>query len=543
MEEKNVGSVDLDELKRAREELNQERGIETDPHMYDNYNPDRDKTEQESSAEDEKTEKVEITEDISSEFDAESTESSTDEKLQDEGTDASVELSDSEEKNFDAYDSFADFEVKENMPDDDNFVDADEPLKSEDENQEDAVKFTDENEDDFVIDSLTDDTDNVDTATIADSFSDDDDKNSEDSDIEENSSSNTDDDLSDESSSQADENNLSELDSLKSFEIENNSDEKTDISSTEVINDLKKLNEMLEEDDKKTEELERLAEEKNIEKKKKQFKFINSFEFIETIATGDFKNSDNLSFILGKNEDNKIIYANFRDIYNVAIFGTDKDKIYEFFSSVILSLSLKNTNEDINFVICDSKAASRYDDFEKSSFMYYNRVAKTNKEIIDSLVELVKELERRYEVLVEFDCKSIEAYQKIAKENGLATMPYILTIFNNYTKSSQLADANKINNCLINILKLGRIVGMYLFLSADFEIPNSDLNLNFPSRITFKAQNEADSISAIGEVNAEWLDTDGDILFYNIFDRAPKHLKIAHISKDEVKLIIENIEN
>lgn len=543
MEEKNVGSVDLDELKRAREELNQERGIETDPHMYDNYNPDRDKTVQDSPAEN--ADDGEIAEEISSDFDAESTDSET--ESQSESTDASAEFSGSEEKNFDAYDSFADFEVKENLPDDDNFVDADEPLKSEDKSQEDAPKFTDENEDDFVIDSLTDDTDDVDTTTIADSYSGDDDKGLEDLDEKEDLVSITDNDPASEATennTNSDEDDLSELDSFKSFEIENEKGEEGDRdNSTELINDLKKLNEMLEEDDKKTEELERLAEEKNIEKKKKQFKFINSFEFIETIATGDFKNSDNLSFILGKNEDNKIVYANFRDIYNIAIFGTDKDKIYEFFSSVILSLSLKNTNEDINFVICDSKAASRYDDFEKSSFMYYNRVAKTNKEIIDSLVELVKELERRYEVLVEFGCKSIEAYQKIAKENGLATMPYILTIFNNYTKSSQLADANKINNCLLNILKLGRIVGMYLFLSADFEIPNSDLNLNFPSRITFKTQNEADSISAIGEVNAEWLDTDGDILFYNIFDRAPKHLKVAHISKDEVKLIIENIEN
>ena len=39
--DKNVGSVDLAELMKAREELNQERGIETDPDMYKNYNPNR----------------------------------------------------------------------------------------------------------------------------------------------------------------------------------------------------------------------------------------------------------------------------------------------------------------------------------------------------------------------------------------------------------------------------------------------------------------------------------------------------------------------
>ena len=39
--DKNVGSVDLDELRKAREELDKERGVETDPNMYDDYNPNR----------------------------------------------------------------------------------------------------------------------------------------------------------------------------------------------------------------------------------------------------------------------------------------------------------------------------------------------------------------------------------------------------------------------------------------------------------------------------------------------------------------------
>ena len=37
----NVSSVDLDELRKAREELNQEIGVENDPNMYKDYNPNR----------------------------------------------------------------------------------------------------------------------------------------------------------------------------------------------------------------------------------------------------------------------------------------------------------------------------------------------------------------------------------------------------------------------------------------------------------------------------------------------------------------------
>ena len=37
----NVSSVDLDELRKAREALNQEIGVENDPNMYKDYNPNR----------------------------------------------------------------------------------------------------------------------------------------------------------------------------------------------------------------------------------------------------------------------------------------------------------------------------------------------------------------------------------------------------------------------------------------------------------------------------------------------------------------------
>ena len=44
---KNVGSVNLDELKAAREALDRERGIESDPNMYNNYDPEGHKAKRE----------------------------------------------------------------------------------------------------------------------------------------------------------------------------------------------------------------------------------------------------------------------------------------------------------------------------------------------------------------------------------------------------------------------------------------------------------------------------------------------------------------
>ena len=45
--DKNVSSVNLDELKAARESLDRERGLETYPNMYNDYDPEKHKAERE----------------------------------------------------------------------------------------------------------------------------------------------------------------------------------------------------------------------------------------------------------------------------------------------------------------------------------------------------------------------------------------------------------------------------------------------------------------------------------------------------------------
>ena len=121
-------------------------------------------------------------------------------------------------------------------------------------------------------------------------------------------------------------------------------------------------------------------------------------------------------------------------------------------------------------------------------------------------------------------------------------MPYILTVFSNYTKASQLADAHKINNCLTNILKLGRIVGMYLILVANAPIISEEINYNLPTRLSFKADDKSRSYATLGNAGAEHLAPGGDFLCSTVDAENVVHLKVASISRPEIEVLIENIE-
>lgn len=347
---------------------------------------------------------------------------------------------------------------------------------------------------------------------------------------------------------------------LEKFAISENEPREENLETekieTDVLDDFGKLNEISEETEKveiapseeiqtsESDKTEQFVEEHgDVEEiEVGRYKTIEDFNFIDVISSNDFKKTDNMSYVLGKNSDGDIVYGNLRDTCGTAVFTRNEDVVYDGFSSILLSLLLKNTPEDIQFVVCDAMFDSDFDVFKNSSYMYFNRVAKNNREIVDSLVELSKELENRYNSLVYSGVKSISAYNLQAEERGTSKMPYIVLFLNNYTKMTQFLDADRINTCLHNILKFGRIVGVYGIIASTNEIERSDINLNLPTRICYKTENAHDSISAIGREGAENLKDERDFLYSTVYDEEVQHLKVPSLSRKEIELIIENLE-
>lgn len=269
---------------------------------------------------------------------------------------------------------------------------------------------------------------------------------------------------------------------------------------------------------------------------------IEPYKYVDVIDLEEFKNSDKLTYVMGKDADGNMHYGNLRDNYNLVVFGKENEHTNNFVHSILLSLILKNSVNEVNFVMCDSKANSKFEVYNKSSYMYFNRIAKTNKEILDILIELNKELEERYKLLSDIGVKSIEQYNIIAKNDNLKPLPYIVTVFNNYSKAIQLTESDKINTCLYQILKFGRIAGMYLILVANNTIMSNEINYNLPTRIAFKLDEASKSLTTLGEEGAENLSNDGDFLCSTIGAEKLSHLKVATLTSNEIELLIENIE-
>lgn len=318
--------------------------------------------------------------------------------------------------------------------------------------------------------------------------------------------------------------------------------EQSEEGGLEIVDNYKKLSELLREEELEAERLQ--AEKlKVLEPEKVIYPALEEFNFIDVIALEEFKKGDKLSYLLGKDESGFNVYGNLRDFYNMVVFGKANNATTSVVHSILLSLILKNTIQEVNFVICDSKADSKFEIYNTSSYMYFNRIAKTNKEILDTLIEVTKELEERYKILAAAGVKSIEQYNTIARNDNMKELPYIVTVFNNYSKSIQLTEADKINACMYQILKLGRIVGMYLIVIANTTIRSEEINYNLPTRISFKVDEEFDSVSTLGSSGAELLESADEFLYSTIDNEKVTHIKAPSITETEIELLVQNIED
>ncbi len=648
--DKNVGSVNLDELKAAREALDRERGIETDPNMYEDYNPEKHKAEREQ----EKLDRENATSDVSademsesvnknsvgmgidvepaSQVDVENKNMSTDDdaeiivefsaeeqtrdnsildeldNLLSENSQVSVEepqssVQNSEsaksvaESNLSIYDTFSDFEI--NSADTTESVPKEAPVQSEEASSVSKVSLSeiqdekeyaqnDTNLDDFLtqLDSILthENEENVDDEKLslpsltselpAEEINAN--ENSEvleqenvenqiiqtnsiisenvenDEDIISEINENTETEVIDNSQSIASEDNIDQVvDSLERFdteiltdinqlgaiasEIEAEKNKPVEISDDEEI---VVENEVLD-----AEVVDTSNDENSEEIVVGGYTQIEDFNFVDVISDDEFKMADKFSYILGKDDEGEIVYGNLRDTCGTVVYSKNEESVFEQFNSMILSLILKNTPKDIQFVICDAMFDSPYDIYNNSPYMFLNRVAKNNREIVDSLIELSKELENRYNNLVYAGVKSISAFNLQAEERGAEKMPYVVLLLNNYAKTIQFLDSDRINTCLHNILKFGRLVGVYVVIASSADIERTDINYNLPTRICYKCETADDSVMNLGREGAELLTDSEDFLYSTVYDEEVKHLKAASLTKEEIKIIIENLEN
>lgn len=190
-------------------------------------------------------------------------------------------------------------------------------------------------------------------------------------------------------------------------------------------------------------------------------------------------------------------------------------------------------------------------------------------ESVNALKWSVREMEERYKKLKDLGVQNIEGYNEaVAKlrdsgqtltkqvavgtdpetgglefeeqEIDLSDMPYLVIIIDEVADLMSVARKD-VEACVQRLAQKARAAGIHLVLATqrpDTTVITGVIKANFPTRISFQARSNIDSMTTLGEKGAEQLLAFGDMLFSEA-GRVPVRIHGAFIENTEINKVAD----
>lgn len=245
-----------------------------------------------------------------------------------------------------------------------------------------------------------------------------------------------------------------------------------------------------------------------------------------------------LNFPLGLDTNNNIVHLDISEAPHILVGGTTGSGKSSFLHSIICSLLMKITPDELNFLMIDTKMVelTSYDGIPN----LISDCVTDAYEAFDYLNALVGMMESRYLMLQEFGAKSLpELNNKLSHDNKI---PYILLVVDEIADLMMISK-HKVEESIVRLGQKGRACGIHMVLATQTprrEVISGVLKSNLPTRIAFSTASELDSRIIINCNGAAQLLGHGDALFSDQ-GRKPIRLQTPYISSEEIINIVNHL--
>ena len=218
-----------------------------------------------------------------------------------------------------------------------------------------------------------------------------------------------------------------------------------------------------------------------------------------------------LAVAFGKNIEGDVIYADFDEFPHALVAGTTGSGKSIFVNSVIVSLIMRNSPDDLKMVLVDPKKVemSRYKDMPHLLCPIITD-AQEAKLLMDKLCQ---EMEDRYALFSDNGCSNIKEFNEDAPSLGLEKLPYIMIFFDEY--ADMVDQCKEISMPVVSIAQKARACGIHLCIATQRPSTNvvtGVIKANLPTHVALMMASYTDSMTIIGEGGAEKLIGKGDML-------------------------------
>jgi len=246
-----------------------------------------------------------------------------------------------------------------------------------------------------------------------------------------------------------------------------------------------------------------------------------------------------LSVWLGKDISGNSIWTDLARMPHLLIAGTTGSGKSGCINTILTSTLLRATPDDVRMILIDPKRIEL--GYYESIPHLLTSVVSSPKEAATVLMNVVAEMERRYERLSFVRARSLPEANRALRARGEATLPYLLVVIDELA-DLMMVSPQAVEDCVIRLAQKSRAVGIHLVLATQrpsVDVITGMIKANVPSRIAFAVSSQTDSRVILDTAGAESLLGQGDMLFKPLGTSRLQRLQGAYVSEEEIALVVE----
>ncbi|MDG1158535.1 MAG: DNA translocase FtsK [Flavobacteriales bacterium] len=245
------------------------------------------------------------------------------------------------------------------------------------------------------------------------------------------------------------------------------------------------------------------------------------------IASDKFQNAKmELPIAIGKSISNETHVFDLAKMPHLLMAGATGQGKSVGLNAMLVSLLYKKHPSQLKFVLVDPK---------KVELTLYNRIERhflaklpdeeeaiitDTSKVVKTLNSLCIEMDDRYELLKEAQCRNIKEYnqkfikRKLNPENGHRYLPYIVLVVDEFADLIMTA-GKEVETPIARLAQLARAIGIHLIIATQrpsVNIITGTIKANFPARIAFRVTSKIDSRTILDAGGADQLIGRGDML-------------------------------
>ena len=258
----------------------------------------------------------------------------------------------------------------------------------------------------------------------------------------------------------------------------------------------------------------------------------------ELLGSNNFKKtSHKIPVCIGKDISGKIEVIDLSKTPHLLVAGTTGSGKSVFINTLLASILYKFSPEELRLILIDPKMLelSVYNDIAH----LLTPVVTEPKKAIIALKWVCKEMERRYSMMNEEGTRSLEGYNEKSHEK----LPFIV-VFIDEMADLMMTAGKEVEHYVQRLAQMARACGIHLVMATQrpsVDIITGSIKANFPSRVSFQVASKYDSRTVLGEIGAEQLLGNGDMLMSKNGASLIRY-QSAFISDSEVNKLINEIK-